>query len=101
MGFLEQLRRAFPSRPAPIGDARADVALVRRELQAEATRLGRRDRLSLTLLMEHSEMDLTAVDLHGALGHLEAEGEIVDVEADSFGNLRFNLGEDFGEGRRE
>ena len=100
MGFLKRVRRAFPSRPAPIGDARSDAALMRRELAAEAKRLGRRDRLSLTLLMEHSEMDLTNVDLHGALRHLEAEGEIVDVRADSFGNLRFNLGESFGEGRR-
>ena len=74
MRLPERLRRAFPSRPTPIGDARADAALIRQELQVEVRRLGRRDRLSLTLLMENSQRDLTTVDLHGALAHLEAQG---------------------------
>jgi len=41
--------------------------------------------------MEYSTADLTVVDLHGALGHMQARGEIVNVQEDSFGNLRFDL----------
>ena len=70
----------------------ADVDTVRRALRAEARRLGRRERISVTLLMEYSSEDLRQVDLFQILAHLDAEGEIVNVQQDSFGNLRFDLG---------
>ena len=69
----------------------ADVDTVRRALRAEALRLGRRERISVTLLMEYSSEDLRQVDLFQILAHLDAEGEIINVEQDSFGNLRFDL----------
>ena len=69
----------------------ADVDTVRRALRAEAQRLGRRERISVTLLMEYSSEDLRQVDLFQILAHLDAEGEIVNVQQDSFGNLRFDL----------
>jgi hypothetical protein len=74
-----------------MGDPQVDLQTVRAGLEAEARRLGRRSRLSLSLLMEYSTADLTVVDLHGALGHMQARGEIVNVQEDSFGNLRFDL----------
>ena len=91
MGLLRRLRDAFAPPSVPMGDPQADLALVRRGLEAEAKRLGRRSRLSLSLLMEYSAADLTTVDVHAALGYLDARGEIVNVQEDSFGNLRFDL----------
>ena len=48
-------------------------------------------RISVTMLMEHSEEDLRRLDLFQIIGHLDAEGEIANVEQDSFGNLKFDL----------
>lgn len=91
MGIIRRLRRAFQP-PAPLGaDPQAGLQTVRRALEAEALRLHRRSRLSLTMLMEYSDADLTTVDLHSTLGYLQAQGEIVNVQEDSFGNLRFDL----------
>ena len=97
MGLLDRLRR----RVGELNDVReatqaeaatmADVATVRRALLAESQRLRRRDRLSVTMLMEHSEEDLRTLDLFQIIGHLDAEGEITNVQQDSFGNLRFDL----------
>lgn len=94
MGLLSRIRRALQVEPAPQGgDPQADLATVRAALEAEAVRLQRRSRLSLTMLMEFAEADMTQIDLHAALGHLQSRGEIRNVRDDSFGNLRFDLGE--------
>jgi hypothetical protein len=99
VGLIKRLRDVFTAPTIPAGDPAADAQAVRAALDAEARRLGRRTRLSLTLLMEYSSLDVTAIDLHAALGHLEARGEIVNVQPDSFGNLRFDLpGADDGSG---
>ena len=87
LGELRAIQQAEQAEAATL----ADVETVRRALRAEAQRLGRRERLSVTLLMEHAEEDLRQVDLFQILGHLDAEGEIINVEQDSFGNLRFDL----------
>lgn len=91
MRFLRRLRAALRPYPIPQRDPHADLTVVRAALEAEARRLGRRSRLSLSLLMEFSEADVVGIDLHAALGHLQARGEIIDVQEDSFGNLRFGL----------
>ena len=91
MRLLRRLRAALRPYPIPQSDPHADLAVVRSALEAEARRLGRRSRLSLSLLMEFSQADLIGIDLHAALGHLQARGEIIDVQEDSFGNLRFGL----------
>ena len=41
--------------------------------------------------MEFSEADVVGIDLHATLGYMHAQGEIIDVQEDSFGNLRFGL----------
>ncbi|MCY3920951.1 MAG: hypothetical protein OXG27_00965 [Chloroflexi bacterium] len=97
MGLFDGLRRKL----AALNDVReaaqaeeatmADVATVRRALLLESERLGRRERISVTMLMEHSEEDLRRLDLFQIIGHLDAEGEIANVEQDSFGNLKFDL----------
>ena len=98
MGLFDGLRRRLSAlnavREAPQAEAAtlADVATVRRALLAESQRLGRRERISVTMLMEHSDEDLRTVDLFQIIGHLDAEGEIRNVEQDSFGNLKFDLG---------
>ncbi|MXX48065.1 MAG: hypothetical protein F4Z38_07090 [Chloroflexi bacterium] len=98
MGLFEGLRRRLSAlnevREASQAEAAtlADVATVRRALLAESQRLGRRERISVTMLMEHSDEDLRTVDLFQIIGHLDAEGEIRNVEQDSFGNLKFDLG---------
>ncbi|MXY86949.1 MAG: hypothetical protein F4Y95_10805 [Chloroflexi bacterium] len=98
MGLFEGLRRKLSAlnevREAAQAEAAtlADVATVRRALLAESQRLGRRERISVTMLMEHSDEDLRTVDLFQIIGHLDAEGEIRNVEQDSFGNLKFDLG---------
>ena len=91
MRLLRRLRAVLRPYPIPQRDPHADLAVVRAALEAEARRLGRRSRLSLSLLMEFSEADVVGIDLHAALGHLQARGEIIDVQEDSFGNLRFGL----------
>ena len=97
MGLFDGLRRKFAAlnevREASQAEAAtlADVETVRRALVAESQRLGRRRRISVTMLMEHSEEDLRTLDLFQIIGHLDAEGEIANVEQDSFGNLKFDL----------
>ncbi len=97
MGLFDGVRRRLSElnqvREAPQAEAAtmADVETVRRALLAEAARLGRRERISVTMLMEHAEEDLRRLDLFQILGHLDAEGEIANVEQDSFGNLKFDL----------
>lgn len=97
MGLFEGLRRRLSVlnevREASQAEAAtmADVDTVRRALLAESQRLGRRERISVTMLMEYSEEDLRTVDLFQIIGHLDAEGEITNVEQDSFGNLKFDL----------
>ncbi len=97
MGLFDRLRRKLSAlnevREASQAEAAtlADVETVRRALAAESRRLGRRERLSVTMLMEHSAEDLRTVDLFQIIGHLDAEGEIANVEQDSFGNLKFDL----------
>jgi len=97
MGLFEGLRRRLSAlnevREASQAEAAtmADVDTVRRALLAESQRLGRRERISVTILMEFTEEDLRSVDLFQIIGHLDAEGEITNVEQDSFGNLKFDL----------
>ena len=97
MGLFEGLRRRLSAlnevREASQAEAAtmADVDTVRRALLAESQRLGRRERISVTMLMEFTEEDLRSVDLFQIIGHLDAEGEITNVEQDSFGNLKFDL----------
>ena len=97
MGLFDGLRRKLSAlndvREASQAEAAtlADVDTVRRALLAESKRLGRRERISVTMLMEYSEEDLRTVDLFQIIAHLDAEGEITNVEQDSFGNLKFDL----------
>ena len=98
MGLLDRLRRrilhridAITPHPPEVGPTLDDVDLVREALRAEARRLGRRERISLAIFMEHTELDVTRIDIYAVLPHLAAEGEIANVEADSFGNQRFDL----------
>ena len=107
MGLFDGLRRRLSElnavRDATQAEAAtlADVETVRRALSEESKRLGRRDRISVTMLMEHSGEDLRRLDLFQILGHLDAEGEIRNVEQDSFGNLKFDLVERPERGGRE
>lgn len=94
-GMLRSVQQAEQAEAATI----ADVETVRRALRAEAQRLGRRQRLSVTLLMENASEDLRQVDLFQILAHLDAEGEIRNVEQDSFGNLKFDLAMSEGSGQ--
>lgn len=87
LAALNEVREATQAEEATM----ADVATVRRALLVEAKRLGRRERISVTMLMEHSDEDLRRLDLFQIIGHLDAEGEIANVEQDSFGNLKFDL----------
>ncbi len=84
---LNDVREASQAEAATL----ADVETVRRAILDEAARLGRRERISVTLLMEHSQHDLRRLDLFQIIGHLDAEGDIANVEQDSFGNLKFDL----------
>ena len=87
LSALNEVREAQQAEAATL----SDVETVRRALIAESRRLGRRERISVTMLMEHAEEDLRTVDLFQIIGHLDAEGEITNVEQDSFGNLKFDL----------
>ncbi len=106
MGLFDGLKRKLSAlndvREATQAEAAtmADVATVRRALSSEALRLGRRERISVTMLMEHSVEDLRRLDLFQIIGHLDAEGEIANVEQDSFGNLKFDLARIRDEGDR-
>ena len=103
MGLRDRLRRKAEtvSGLAPgtagreVGPTLDDVAAVRRAILREADRRGRDSGLSLTLLMEHAldheDLDYRRIDLHAVLGHLAASGDLVNVEQDSFGNLRFDV----------
>lgn len=94
MGLLDGLRKrlgALATDPRAQAATIADVDTVRVAIHDEARRLGRRDRLSVTLLMEFSEHDLRGVDLFQIIAHLDAEGELINVQQDSFGNLKFDL----------
>ena len=96
MGIFSGLRArlaALSANPEVEAATLADVETVRRAVRAEAARLGRRRRLSVTMLMEHSAEDLRRLDLFQIIAHLAAEGELQNVEQDSFGNLKFDLGE--------
>ena len=88
LSALSEVREASQAKAATM----ADVDTVRRALVAESDRLGRRERISVTMLMEYSGEDLRRLDLFQIIGHLDAEGEIANVEQDSFGNLKFDLG---------
>lgn len=87
LSALKEVREATQAEAATM----ADVETVRRALLAESRRLGRRERISVSMLMENTQEDLRAVDLFQIIGHLDAEGEIGNVEQDSFGNLKFDL----------
>ena len=103
MGLFDGLRKrlgAIQTDPQAEAATMADVDTVRRAIQAEARRLGRRDRISVTMLMEHAQEDLRRLDLFQIIAHLDAEGEIVDVEQDSFANLKFSLAPPSGAPRR-
>ncbi len=96
MGLLDRLRRrldAITPHPPEVGPTLDDVDRVRDALRAEARRLGRRERISLSIFLEHTELDVTRIDIYVVLPHLAAEGDIANVEADSFGNQRFDLTE--------
>ena len=95
MGIFSGLRArlaALSATPEVEAATLADIETVRRAVRAEAARLGRR-RLSVTMLMEHSAEDLRRLDLFQIIAHLAAEGELQNVEQDSFGNLKFDFGE--------
>ena len=87
LSALNEVREATDAATATM----ADVDTVRRALLAESRRIGRRERISVSMLMEHADEDLRGVDLFQIIGHLDAEGEITNVEQDSFGNLKFDL----------
>lgn len=95
MGLLDRLRRGMEAIRGPdlSGDVEADLAAVRRAIRAESRRRGTRTGLTLALMMEHSEEDLRRIDLFQVLAHLHATGELARLEQDSFGNVRFNVGE--------
>ncbi len=90
-GFRARLRAMRPS-PEVEAATLADVATVRRAIRAESNRLGRREHLSVSMLLEFATEDLRRVDLFHIIAHLDAEGEVRNVEQDSFGNLKFDLG---------
>ena len=94
MGLLDGIRRrlaAFSPQTVDVGSTLEDVAAVRRALLAEAARRGTSRGLSLTLLMEHTALDLVRIDLFQVVAHLEAEGELSNLQNDSFGNVKFDL----------
>ena len=95
MGLFDGLRERLGALRAPPeveAATLADVDTVRRAIRAEADRLGPGRRISVTMLMEHSGEDLRRVDLLQIIAHLDAAGEVGNVEQDSFGNLRFEVG---------
>lgn len=104
MGILDRFRRhmAMPARPAARGMATLEeVRRVRVALVRESERLGRRENLSLSIFLEYGGAEVATVEIYAVLGHLEAEGEIVNVRRPSDGNLRFDLTERlFGVGGR-
>lgn len=97
MGWLDGLRRSRRAGAAQspdrreVGPSLEDMARFRRALLDEAQRLGRTTGLALTIFMEHTDFDLASMEIYDVLGHLEAEGEIVNVQRDSFGNLKFDV----------
>ena len=85
-GFNVRGHRDFQT--DPITD---DVKLVHKALLKESHRLGRNKVISLTIFMEHTDLDFTGIDIYAALAVLEASNKNMDVEEDSFGNRRFQL----------
>ncbi len=94
MGLIDRFRQRF-RRPTtaslPLGPTEADVRAVRRALLHEAERLQRRSGLSLTLLMEHADLDFARLDIYRLLHYLQTGGEISNVVRDSIGNVKFDL----------
>ena len=76
-----------------------DVELVHKALLKESCRLGRDKGISLTIFMEHTDLNFTAIDIYAALAVLEASNKIMDVEEDSFGNRRFRLVDENGQSK--
>ena len=95
MGLLARFRRSVTgaAERGVVGPSDRDITNVRQALLREAERLRRREGLSLSLLLEHTDLDVTRIDIHAVLSHLEREGEIVTLAQDSFGNVRFDLTE--------
>ncbi len=96
MGLLDRFRRrkaGAPGETRQVGATMDDVERLRQALRDEADRLGRATGLSMTLFMEYTQMDLTGVELYELFGYLHAQGDIANVEQDSFGNLKFDLTE--------
>lgn len=97
MGLLDRFRRRLqdeagvPLGQREVGVTEADLAAFRRALLREAERLGRTDRVSLSVFMEHTDYSLAHADVHGMLLALAAAGDIVRLEQDSFGNARFDV----------
>ncbi len=102
MGLLRRWNRRTST--ASGEDARRDideVEAVRRALLDESRRIGRSTGLSLTMLLEHGAPTLRDIDLYAVLAHLEAEGEITNLQQPSDGNMRFDLTERPGAQRRD
>lgn len=91
MGLLRRLRRVTAGRGPTIGPTPADIEMVRRALRGEAERRGKPTGLSMTQLLEHSTESLRRVDLYAVIAHLEAEGELENLQQPSDGNMRFDL----------
>jgi hypothetical protein len=97
MGLLDRLRRRLqdhagvPPDQRQVGVTDIDLAAFRAALRREADRLGRTDRLSLSVFMEHTDYSLAHAHLHDMLLALAAAGDIVHLEQDSFGNARFDV----------
>jgi len=91
MGLLDRLRRATAPRGPIIGPTSSDVEMVRRALRGETQRRGKSTGLSMTQLLEHSTESLRHVDLYAVIAHLEAEGELTNLQQPSDGNMRFDV----------
>ena len=94
MGLIDRFRRRFAlpsSAGLDVGMSEQHVDRLRGALLAESQRLGRTTGLSLTVLLEHTELDVRHIDVYEILAYLQAQGEIANVEQDSMGNLRWDL----------
>lgn len=94
MGLIDRFRRRFTvasSARLDVGMSEHHIDSLRRALLAESRRLERPTGLSLTVLLEHTDLDVRRIDIYEILGYLQAQGEIENVEQDSMGNLRWDL----------
>ncbi len=97
MGLFDRFRRSMQDRAGPppsqrqVGPSESDIERVKRALLREAERLGRTERLSLSVLLEHTEPGIALLDLHPILVHLAATGDLDGMEQDSMGNVRFDV----------